>query len=58
MTQPEIKPELKGEENPPYNKANDLNLSFEDRIMAYLDGKSGIVKLNSFLKSLYLYEAW
>lgn len=37
----------------PYNKASDVTLPIEERIMAYLDGKSGTVKLNAFLKSLY-----
>lgn len=34
-------------------KELDPNASFEDRITAFLDGKSGRVKLNDFLKSLW-----
>lgn len=38
---------------PPYRKEMDVSLSHEDRILAYLESRSGVVKLNDFLKSLY-----
>lgn len=38
---------------PPYRKEMDTKLSHEERILAYLESRSGFVKINDFLKSLY-----
>lgn len=53
-----IAPEPAKEEpkpQPPYRKELDPKLSFEDRIIAFLDSRNTIefVKMNDFLKSLY-----
>jgi hypothetical protein len=38
---------------PPYRKELDVTLSIQERLEAFLEGRSGVVKLNDFLKSLY-----
>jgi len=38
---------------PMYRKEMDANLTFEERILSFLEGRKGVIKLNDFLKSLY-----
>jgi len=46
-------PDKKESAAPVYNAAMDPKKSHKERILAFLDGKSGFVKLNDFLKSLF-----